>query len=367
MTQRTLSLTAALLAIGTAGGGLATLLHLPMPWMLGSLLSSALVVMVWGGQLDGYRFPQTFRGWFVALIGVMIGAQVTPALLGQIAVLPLTLTALVVFILVAHLGNYLIFTRLGGLDRPTAFYSGTTGGLMESILMGDAVGADIRVLTLQQFLRIILVIALIPSALSIWLGAPVGSAAGILPDSAQITAGAVDYTAIALLASIGLATAGWLHVPAAQIIGPLLLTAAVSLLARWTPAVPFWLIATAQVVVGVSLGMRFNGITGGLVRRSAGLALVSVGFMLALGAALSWWLHWATGLPFLHLLISFAPGGVTEMSVIALSLAASPALVSLHHVARILMTVAEMTLAARWLGLSPPAADGAERTGPTRR
>jgi uncharacterized membrane protein AbrB (regulator of aidB expression) len=62
-------------------------------------------------------------------------------------------------------------------------------------------------------------------------------------------------------------------------------------------------------------------------------------------------LHRVTGLAFLHLLISFAPGGVAEMSIVALSLAASPAVVSLHHILRILMTVIEMPLIARIFGI----------------
>ena len=51
------------------------------------------------------------------------------------------------------------------------------------------------------------------------------------------------------------------------------------------------------------------------------------------------------------LLISFAPGGVTEMSLVALSLQANPAFVTLHHIFRILMTVVELSLAARLLGM----------------
>ena len=39
------------------------------------------------------------------------------------------------------------------------------------------------------------------------------------------------------------------------------------------------------------------------------------------------------------MLISFAPGGVTEMALVALSLQASPAFVTLHHIVRILITV----------------------------
>ena len=54
-----------------------------------------------------------------------------------------------------------------------------------------------------------------------------------------------------------------------------------------------------------------------------------------------------TGQPFDVLLISFAPGGVTEMSLVALSLQANPAFVTLHHIIRILITVAGLMLTAR--------------------
>ena len=39
------------------------------------------------------------------------------------------------------------------------------------------------------------------------------------------------------------------------------------------------------------------------------------------------------------LLICFAAGGVTEMSLIALSLSANPIYVTSHHIARIILTV----------------------------
>jgi uncharacterized membrane protein AbrB (regulator of aidB expression) len=39
------------------------------------------------------------------------------------------------------------------------------------------------------------------------------------------------------------------------------------------------------------------------------------------------------------LLISLSPGGVTEMSLIALSLQTSPALITVHHMFRITATV----------------------------
>lgn len=347
-----------MLAIGALGGIIASWLSWPMPWMLGGLLASALTVRFWQPtQLADYQFPMNFRMLFVSLIGVMIGTQVTPELFALAGQLPLTLGALALFVALAHMGNIVLFRRLGGFDRATAFYSSAPGGLMESIVMGEAAGADPRILTMQQFLRIIFVITLLPIGLSIWVGHPVGSAAGLQGTLGSATVSPSSLLMICATALLGLVLARWIKLPAAQLTGPLILAAAATVTGFLDLHLPFWLIAVAQLVIGVSLGMRFKGVDTAMLRRSMGLSFLSVSYMLVLGLCFAWALNSLTGLPFLALFISFAPGGVAEMSIVALSLAASPALVSLHHVVRILITVAELPLAARLWGLSPPASD----------
>ena len=349
---RFLVLTCLLVAAGALGGQLATWAHLPMPWMLGSLTVSALIVLFWSpAPLQDYVFPNRLRSLFVALIGVMIGSQVTPELLTQAPGLVVTLSALLLFIALAHTGNYIIFRQLGGYDRATAFYSGTPGGLMESIVMGEAAGADIRILTAQQFLRIICVITLLPFGMSLWLGMPVGSAAGLAPGGNAAPVSPENLVLIGLAAVVGMFLAGRVHLPAGQLTGPLILAALATATGWLDLHLPFWLIAMAQLVIGVTLGLRFKGTDLALLRRCLWLSLISVLAMMTISAVFALVLHQLTGIAFLHLLISFAPGGVAEMSIVALSLAANPALVSLHHIARILMTVIEMPLVARMLGI----------------
>ncbi|MBS0122777.1 AbrB family transcriptional regulator [Thetidibacter halocola] len=346
------ALTTLMIATGAIGGFAASQAGLPMPWMLGSLLASALVVLLWAPpMLRDYSFPNPWRSFFIALIGVMIGSQVTPDVLRQAASLPLTLLALLVFIGVAHWGNYLIFRRLGGYDRATAFYSGTPGGLMESIMLGEGAGADVRILTAQQFLRIILVITTIPLALSLWTGTAVGSAAGLTGPAAEPVS-PQNLALIALTAGLGLWGGQRLGLPAAQLSGPLILAAAATMTGALDLHLPFWLIATAQLVIGMTLGLRFKGTDGALLRRCLWLSAVSVAYMLILGAVLAVILHALTDLGYLTLLLSFAPGGVSEMSLVALSLAVSPALVSLHHILRIVLTVLLLGWAAKRFGFN---------------
>lgn len=353
MTPRMLAATLFLTLLSGSGGFLASLTPLPLPYMLGALFASGLVAMFQAHRLpDGYSFPTPVRAVFMALIGVMVGSQVTGDVLRQLPGLVPSIVALTLFTAAAHAMNYQIYRRIGGYDRPTAFFSGTPGGLLESLAMGEKSGADLQALTMLQFMRIIFVISLLPLGLSIWYGVPLGSASG-----ASITKEAVGLEAIPLALTVGIAgfiLGRALRLPAGQLTGPMLAAAIVTGSGLAPLPLPQWLINLAQVVIGASLGLRFTGLRGSAMLRASWLSLLSVLAMLALGLALALVVAQMVALPFDIFLISYAPGGVTEMALVALSLNANPALVTLHHVYRIFLTVIGMGLAARWMGLRDP-------------
>ena len=349
MSRPYLLATLALLCAGALGGVLAAWAHLPLPYMMGAMLGTAVSSLIWRHKFPaGYSFPQKFRLVFLAIIGVMIGAQVSPELVQMVPALAASFAAIVLFVGLAHGGNYLIFRRFGRYDRATAFYSGAPGGLMESIALGEAAGANLAILTTQQFLRIILVITLVPIGLSLWVGAPVGSAGGM--SLAHASPDDLSHLHVVIFtALVGLALGRPLRLPAWQLTGPLFAAAVVSVLGLGLLDLPDWVINICQVVIGTSLGMRLGGLRGRMVVTALGMAVISVGFMLALGlgfaAALTRW----TGTDFDVLLVSFAPGGVTEMALVALSLSANPAVVTAHHIWRIILTVLEIGVVGRYV------------------
>ncbi|WP_439111188.1 AbrB family transcriptional regulator [Lentibacter sp.] len=329
--------TAFLLIIGLVGAVLAEALGLPLPFLLGPLLATAPVAIFASARLPrGYSFPTDVRVPFIALIGAVIGAQVTPELVASLHDLLPSLAAIVAFVLLAQGLNYVLFRYIGGYDAATAFYSGAPGGLIESIAMGEASGADQPTLIAQQFLRIIFVITLVPMGLSLWLGYPVGSAGGLSFNTVPVTP--VMYPQAAVILGLGLVAGRALRLPAWQLTGALLVSAGFALLGA-PLALPNWMVLLAQLVVGTSLGMRFAGLKLRTLRRSLWLSLVSITLMLALGAALAALLVAPTEQPFKTLFITFAPGGVNEMALVALSLEANPAFVTLHHIFRIIITV----------------------------
>jgi len=199
----------------------------------------------------------------------------------------------------------------------------------------------------KRQLRIIMVLTLLPAGLSLWIGTPVGSAAGVTLARESVSLQALVYVICAGAVGLGLGFA--LRLPAKQLTGPMAVAAGLSLAGTYSMDIPQWLVDTAQVVVGTALGMRFKGLSRGMIWRAAWLTLICVGGMLSLSVGFALLLMQVKNQPFDVLLISFAPGGVTEMSLVALSLSANPAYVTLHHVFRILITVLGLGLGARML------------------
>lgn len=351
-----LRMTLELLAVGGIGGTLAAFLPVPMPYLMGSLMAAALWCGLRGGAIpEGYVFPSKLRMGFIAIIGSLIGARVDPVFLAQAPQMWISLLAVTVFVLLAHVWNYQMFRRVAGFDPATSFYCGTPGGLIESIEMGDAAGADVRLLTLQHYWRVILVILIVPTGLSILHGAPLGSAGGMRLSSDSVS----DLSGLPMLlavAALGLLAARVLHLPAGPLLGALLVSGIASATGLVDLHSPDWVVSLSQAIIGVSLGARFVGITWRMIRRSIGFALLSILGMLAIGAALAVVSAPLVGEEFEVLFISMAPGGAIEMGLVALSLAVNPAFVTFHHLYRIGLAVFDIMVVGRMLGFGPRAA-----------
>lgn len=337
-----------LICLGALTGWGASLVGLPLPFLIGPLVICAFIATALPHRLpEGYVFSQRLRQIFIGVIGLMIGAQVTSELLASAPEFAVTFAALTLFIGVCLAYNFWVFRIVGGYDRATAFYSSTPGGLYESLALGEAAGGDVTRLTLQQFLRVIVVVTALPIGLSLWLGAPVGSAGGVT--LARDDVPWTDLPFIVMAGAAGYFGGKMLRLPAGQLTGPMAAAAFLSVTGIFHVDIPIWLVNIAQIIVGCALGMRFTGLSRGLILRGTGLSLLSVGGMLVLAMIFA-----IAVVPFVEepldvLLISFAPGGVTEMSLVALSLQANPAFVTLHHIFRILMTVVWLMASAPWV------------------
>ncbi len=338
---RTLASTAVVLCLAVAGGAVAELLGMPLPWLLGGLLTvgaaAILGLKVAGGPLT---FPMWLRMGCIPVIGVLIGGAVGPETLVSVPQWWPSLAMLLVFVPVAFVINYAIFRRVGRYDRPTAYWCSAPGGLIESVEAGSAAGGDARLLTVQHFSRIAVTVTVVPLLFTWLTGQAVGSAAGARIEGAPL--GWEDAVMLALAALVGGLSGRMLNFPAGIITGPIIVSGILHATGITHAQPPDLVVKAAQVVIGASLGIRFAGLERRQIVRGLWLAALSVAAILALGTALALAVSGMTGQATQLIVLAYAPGGIVEMGLIALSLGASPVVVTLHHILRILLAV--------WLG-----------------
>lgn len=334
-------------SLGLLGGAIGYKLNLPMGLLLGSMGIVA-IFAISGHVILGCKanFPSSLRLGFVPIIGLGIGGSFTSEVLAQIPGWWISLLALALFIPMAHFVGFMIY-RAGGLDRSTALFGSVPGGLIESVTLGEKVGADVQMLTLLQFLRLILTIILVPLSFMVLTGDMVGSAAGAAVLRAPL--GLQDGAILIAAGILGLALGRLLHLPAAIMTGPLLGSAIVHLMGYVEGVPPAWAVGLTQIVIGATLGARFAGLPKGAILRASRLALSNVLASMLLAAGFGYGVHSITGQSISAVFLAYAPGGLAEMSLIALSLNIGMIYVAMHHVMRILLSIVIAQFASRWL------------------
>lgn len=347
---------AAAMALGTAGGYLCFRLHMPLAFMIGAMVATTIAAMA-GTRI---HVPSPLRDALVIVLGIMLGSAFTPSLLSHLGEWSISLAGLAVYIALAAVAGGLFLKRVARFDGVTAYFTAMPGGFSEMVMMGGAMGGDDRTIALGHSLRIMLVVMTVPFAFQALPGYdPAGRdwslhGLGPYPDELALR----EYAMMALCFA-GAPIAHRLRVPAGILVGPMLLSAGLHLTGLMTGKPPGILVAIAQIVIGAGIGGRFVRVP---IMRIAHTALVAAGLtllLLAVTVAMAVGLHLATDLSLPALILAYAPGGLAEMSLVALSLHVDAAFVATHHIVRIMIIIllapAGYHLWRRLGGGAPPA------------
>jgi uncharacterized protein len=329
--METLPRTGLALALGTFGGAVFHLLNLPLPWMLGALFATMAASLANAPILG----PARLRPAVVAVIGVLLGSRFTPDIIAEAGSWIGTVAILMAYVVVVAVVVVPFYRFAGRFDWVTAYFAGMPGGLTEMIEIGEASGARPVPIILAHSLRIVVTIALIAFWFRIVEGHDVGASTG----AATVPLTWLDGLLLLASAVIGSLVGKRLRFPAPTFLGPLLVSALLHLAGLTESAPPGLVVNAAQVLLGTILGCRFLGVSARTLVPAAALALgatiLTLG--LAFGAGLA--MGRLAGIDLDQALLALAPGGLTEMGLIALAIQADVAFVALHHVVRILFVI----------------------------
>jgi membrane AbrB-like protein len=327
------------LAIAGLGVGLFALLGLPLPWLLGPMTLSLVAALLNAPLEAPPGVPLAMR----TVLGVAVGAAITPELLGRLPGMGISVALVPLFILACGLVGVPYFVRVCGFDRPTAYFSAMPGGFQDMVLLGLSAGGNPRALSLVHATRVLAIVAVMPALVSgLWgrsLDGPAGVPASAVP--------AQELVVMALCAGLGWWAAERVRLFGAAILGPMIAAIAASLLGLIHQRPPAEAILAAQFFIGIGIGALYRGVTLAELRTTV---LAALGFCVILTAISAGFAEIVVQLGLaepVEAFLSFAPGGQGEMVVLGIVAGADVAFVVTHHLVRLVTVMLAAPFVAR--------------------
>lgn len=316
------------LAIGVPAGFLFDWLETPIPWMIGPMIAVAAVNLM-GVTLYS---PPGGRQIGQVILGSAVALYFTPPIVAALAV---NFGAILLATLAAFLiggAGAMVMSRVSGVDQKSAFFASIPGGSMAMANLADRYGASVPPVAVAHSLRVSIVVVIVPFALT-YGGIPLEASAysPTLPFNPWIFV--VWLTAGAVIGGI----AEKLHFHNGYLMMPIFFGAAMTIGGVELSAVPGWATDIAQLMFGLVLGARYERAFFVRHKLFIPFALINAIFILAASAAVGVALFWAFDLPLATMIISTAPGGMAEMTIVAQALEIGVPMVVAFHLFRVII------------------------------
>jgi len=322
------------LVLALAAALLCQAIRTPIPWMIGPLLATSIAsILGWPTRSLG---PLRNAGQWI--IGCALGLYFTP----QVTALVASLWWAIVLAVVWALGLGWAFglwldrghaNRMGvprEQQRATSYFAGAIGGASEMTLLAEREGARTDLVAASHSLRLLIVTLTVPLAFSL---TGLHGLDATLPGPRL-----VNLPGLALLAA-ATGAGGLLMQRTGRanpwFMGSLLVAMGLTMAGLELSALPVFLTNAAQLVIGVSLGVRFSAeFVHTAPRWLASVALGTV-VMIVLCAAVAALLALGTGLHWATMILGTSPGGIAEMAITAKVLQLGVPVVTAFQVCRL--------------------------------
>jgi uncharacterized protein len=305
-----------------------------------ALFAAILTGLVWALTGSGGMAPPR---WAVvaaqAVIGATLGAYFELAPLTALGGRWLPVGLVVAGTLAVSLLAGMLVATATELDLPTALLGLVAGGASGIVTLSDELGADARLVAVMQYTRVLVVVLLAPLVTAFAFGEGGAATGGGVGGAAEVgVAGDLAYTAAACGA--GLLVARRLRVPAAALLGPLAVGAALTAMELPDGAgVPGLVQELAFAVIGVQVGLRFTPATVRRAGRLLPVLLAAVMAIVGLCAGLAAILVALAGVPFADAYLATTPGGIYAVLATAVGIGADTTFVTAVQALRMLIMV----------------------------
>ena len=314
--------------------------RIPLAWFLGPMLVTSIASLI-GLNL---KMPRLMLSSILILLGLYIGNYIDKNLFSQINQWFWTSLIMLIYIIISVVIVSKYLQKFSKYEIKTSIFSAAPGALGPlMILAEDEKKTDLSQVATSHLIRLIIIITIFPFIVNSLYEV---NDVKIIDDVIE-KQNLVDLVLLLISSVVLIVIFDKFRVPAALLTGTLIASGFLQITEIASYKLSVEIIDFCLLILGASVGCRFANksfkdiINNALHSCVATFLLVILGILAAYAASL------IIDKNFFTLLLSYCPGGIYEVAVIAIFFDLDPEFVSFHHIIRLLMILLIVPLILR--------------------
>ncbi len=315
--------------------------NLPLAWFLGPMLATSV------GALIGLKIiiPKIILSSILILLGLYIGNYIDKDLFSQIHEWAFTSLIMLAYIILSIFIVSIYLQKFSKYEKKTSIFSAAPGALGPLMILAEGQKTDLSHVATSHLIRLIIIVTVFPFFVNSYYDANLGDFAQETLKDQNI----YDFLILIITSVILVFIFDRFKVPAALLSGTLVASG----LLQFTEIASYQISPKAVdyclLVLGASVGCRFADKTIYEVAKNAFHSFIATFLLVLLGVIAALAASLVIDKNFFTLLLSYCPGGIYEVAVIAIFFNLDPEFVSFHHIIRLLMILFLVPVILRFL------------------
>ena len=307
----------------------ADFLHIPLAWMLGPMIATSIAA------LSGLKIimPRIILSFILIFLGLYIGNYIDQNLINQIGQWFWTSLVMLGYIIISVIFVSKYLEKFSGYNKKTSIFSAAPGALGPLLILAEHEKSDLSQVATSHLIRLIIIITLFPFIVDNFSQLD----SNPIPEFNFLNQNHFDLLILLISSIILIVIFDKLKIPAPLLSGTLVASGILQISDVASYKLPDQSIDFCLLILGASVGCRFANKSLNEVIKNSFHSFVATFFLVVLGIIAAILAGYIVDKNFFTLLLSYCPGGIYEVAVIAIAFDLDPEFVSFHHIIRLLM------------------------------
>ena len=300
--------------------------NIPLAWFLGPMIITSIAA------LSGLKImmPKIVLSFILIILGLHIGNYIDQNLFNQIFDWIWTSLIMLFYIIICILVVSKYLQKFASYGEKASIFSAAPGALGPLMILAENEKTDLSQVATSHLIRLIIIITVIPFIIVNNTDNNV-----LLNDDFNYLAQNHLNLILLIIASLFFIF-DKIRVPAALLSGTLFASGFLQITNIASYKLPDETINFCLLILGASVGCRFAEKTIKEIANNSLHSIVATAILVLLGLVAAYIATFFVETSILTLILSFSPGGIYEVAVIAIAFDLDPDFVAFHHIIRLL-------------------------------